>query len=176
MRIRILLVLTGFLTAGLAQISTADLAGTITDETGGVIRNVTVTLTNSATGARRTSHTDAAGRYSFEAAPPGLYRVTAQTAGFQTEVAPRVELTVGEKAVLNLRLKVGQIETETVVTAGTELVETRDAALSSVMDNRSGLRSCRSTAAISRNWRCSNPVSPVTCAVPTREGRARNWW
>ncbi len=135
MRIRILLVLTGFLTAGLAQISTADLAGTITDETGGVIRNVTVTLTNSATGARRTSHTDAAGRYSFEAAPPGLYRVTAQTAGFQTEVAPRVELTVGEKAVLNLRLKVGQIETETVVTAGTELVDTRDAALSSVMQN-----------------------------------------
>ncbi len=135
MRIKLFFCLAGLLAAGLAQVSTADLSGTVTDETGGVVRDVIVTLTNSATGAHRTSHTDAAGRYSFGEAPPGLYRLTAQITGFQTEVAPRVELTVGERAVLNLRLKVGQIATETVVTAGTELVNTRDASLSTVMQN-----------------------------------------
>jgi Carboxypeptidase regulatory-like domain/TonB dependent receptor-like, beta-barrel/TonB-dependent Receptor Plug Domain len=135
MRTKLLLAFTCFLTAALAQVSTADLSGTITDQTGGVIPDVRVTLINSATGAHRTSHTDGAGRYSFEDNPPGLYRVTAQITGFQTEIAPRVELTVGEKAVLNLGLKVGQIHTETVVAATAEIVDTRDTSLSSVMQN-----------------------------------------
>src|SRR5690349_4692559 len=78
----------------LAQTSTADLAGTITDESGGVVRNAEMTLTSEDTAARRIAHTDVAGRYYFEQLPPGSYRLAAQAAGFQTEVAPRVELTV----------------------------------------------------------------------------------
>jgi hypothetical protein len=124
-----------FVAAALAQTSTADLAGTMTDESGGVVRNVEVTLTSQDTGAQRTTHTDAAGRYYFEQLPPGSYRLTAQATGFQSEVAPRVELTVGRKAVLDLRLKVGEFRTETVVTAGAGLVETRDSSLSGVMQN-----------------------------------------
>jgi hypothetical protein len=118
-----------------AQMNTADLVGTITDESGGVIRNVEVTLTSPDTGGQRIAHTDGAGRYNFEQLAPGPYRLTAQGTGFQTEVVPRFELSVGRKAVLDLRLKVGEINTETVVTAGVDLVETRDSSLSSVMQN-----------------------------------------
>ena len=121
--------------ATLAQISTAELAGTITDESGGVIRNVEVTLTSANTAARRVTHTDASGRYNFEQLPPAGYRLTAQIEGFQTEVAPRIELTIGRKAFLDLRLKVGEIKTETIVPADAELVDTHDASLSNVMES-----------------------------------------
>ena len=114
MEIRKLLSLASLIVAAtFAQTSTADLAGTITDESGGVVRNAEMTLTSQDTGAQRVAHSDAAGRYYFEQLPPGSYRLAAQAAGFQTEVAPRVELTVGRKAVLDLRLKVGEFRTET---------------------------------------------------------------
>ena len=121
--------------AAFAQINTADLIGTITDESGGVVRNVEVTLTSQDTGTQRITHANTTGRYNFEQLPPGLYRLTAQAAGFQTEVARDVELTVGRKGVLDLRLRVGEVRAETIVTAGAELVDTRDSSLSNVMQN-----------------------------------------
>jgi hypothetical protein len=111
------------------------LTGILTDETGGVIRNVEITLSSQSTGARRLTNTDTAGRYNFDQLPPGPYRLIAQIAGFQTEIVPRIELTVGRKAILDLRLKVGEVKTETVVTAGAELVDTLSSSLSSVMEN-----------------------------------------
>src|SRR5215831_7357134 len=97
-RIKQLLFVTWILAAAaIAQIDTADLTGIVADESGGVIRNAEVALTNQNTGARRLTHTDSSGRYNFEQLPPGPYRLTAQIAGFQTEVAPRIELTVGRK-------------------------------------------------------------------------------
>jgi hypothetical protein len=118
-----------------AQTNTAELAGVITDESAGLISRATVTIQNRETDARRITHTDAAGRYTFEQLPPGAYRLTAQMTGFQTGVAPEIDLTVGRKAVLDLRLKVGEIATQTTVTGDAEMVETRDPALSAVMPN-----------------------------------------
>ena len=118
-----------------AQVNAADLNGTVTDESGGVVRNAEVTLTSRDTGSRRITHTGTTGQYNFEQLPPGAYILAAQAPGFQTESAPGVELTVGRKAVLDLRLKVGAIRGETVVTSGTELVDTRDSSLSTVMQN-----------------------------------------
>jgi hypothetical protein len=118
-----------------AQIDAAGVAGIVTDESGGIVRDAAVAIASLSTGARRMAHTDTAGRYSFEQLPPGVYRLAAQAAGFSTEVAPRVELTVGRKAVLDFELKVGEIRTETTVSSGAELVDTRNSSLSSVMEN-----------------------------------------
>ena len=135
MRIRISFLAGLLAAAAFAQVNTADLIGTITDESGGVVRNVKVTLASQGTGTQRITHTNSAGRYNFEQLPPGLYRLTAQAVGFQTEVAPSVELTVGRRAELDLRLSVGEVRAETVVTAGADLVDTRDSSLSNVMQN-----------------------------------------
>jgi hypothetical protein len=121
--------------AAFGQMNTAELVGTVTDESGGVVRGVEVKLASQDTGTQRITHTNAAGQYNFEELPPGLYRLFAQAAGFQTEVAPRVELTVGRKAALDLRLRVGEIRGETIVTAEADLVDTRDSSLSNVMQN-----------------------------------------
>ena len=121
------------------QTSQAGLIGTLTDDSGGVVRGAEVTVQSQEKGTRRLTHSDEKGRYSFQQLLPGTYRLTAQFTGFQTAVATGIELTVGGTAVVDLRLKVGEIKSETVVSEAVELVETRDSSLSSVMEN-TGIR------------------------------------
>jgi hypothetical protein len=68
----------------LAQFS-SNVQGTVTDSTGAVIPNVTLTLHNTGTGVDLKEMTNGSGFYRFEAVPPGDYTVTAAQAGFQTE-------------------------------------------------------------------------------------------
>src|SRR5438876_5341890 len=62
--------------------STATLQGTVTDAQNAVMPGVTVTLKNTATGAERTTVTDAAGQFVAAALAPGTYEVTAHLQGF----------------------------------------------------------------------------------------------
>ncbi|MDA2926954.1 carboxypeptidase-like regulatory domain-containing protein [Acidobacteria bacterium AH-259-G07] len=60
------------ITSGLlnAQTPTGDIIGTVTDETGGVIQEGTVTATNTRTGMVRMSNTGEDGRYRIAVLPP----------------------------------------------------------------------------------------------------------
>ncbi len=63
---------------------TGALTGTITDPTGAVVPNVTVTLTSADTNQVRTAMTGADGSYKFSLLPPGAYRVRFAAAGFKS--------------------------------------------------------------------------------------------
>jgi hypothetical protein len=119
-----------------AQSNSAELSGLITDTTGGVLREVELTLRNDIAGIQRVAHTDARGRYLFAHVPPGRYSLTARLEGFRTEERRAIILTVGREAVLDLTLAVGAVTSETVVTADAELVDTRNTALSAVMETQ----------------------------------------
>jgi len=121
------------------QLNNASLGGLITDATGGVIRKAEVSVQSTDTGARRAVHTDDAGRYLFEQLTSGEYRLTVQLTGFQTETATGIRLDVGQAATVDLRLRPGELKTEVLVTGAAALVETRDSALSAVMEN-TGIR------------------------------------
>ena len=56
--------------ATFAQAPTGIITGTVTDETGAVIPNATVTIANKATGVARTAQTNAEGLYSAPALDP----------------------------------------------------------------------------------------------------------
>src|SRR5262245_11218263 len=77
-----------------AQVTTADLVGTIRDNTGAVVRGVKVTLTNEATGVSRSGATDDDGNYIFISLLPGRYALTAEAAGFRKVERTGVELQV----------------------------------------------------------------------------------
>jgi hypothetical protein len=66
------------------QTNTGGLSGTVTDQSGGVIQGVQVTVDNDQTGARRVVHSDDGGRYRALQLAPGPYRVTVRTEGFET--------------------------------------------------------------------------------------------
>jgi hypothetical protein len=117
-----------------AQMNTAELSGTITDTSGGILRNVDLVLHSEMTGSRRVSRTDTNGRYLFSRIPPGEYELTARLEGFRAERRQGIQLTVGREAVLDLTLTVGTVATETLVVADAPLVDVRNAALSAVME------------------------------------------
>src|SRR5258708_30931593 len=74
---------------GLAQVNTADLSGTVTDPSGGVVKGAKVTVTSLSTGASRTATTDDSGHYSFVQLPPGDYKLSVDAgAGLATLEIP----------------------------------------------------------------------------------------
>lgn len=117
------------------QTSFSAISGTLADPSGGVVKGAEITALNQETGIRRSVHTDDGGRYSVEQLPPGRYELSAQMSGFETAVVPGIEVFVGKTTVVNVRLKIGELQTKTVVTDVAELVETRDSSLSGVMEN-----------------------------------------
>lgn len=120
-----------------ARQNTAELSGTLTDSAGAVLIGARVSVRQPLTGFSRDTHTNTAGLYTFTQLPLGVYTVTVSQTGFQTEIREGNELTVGQKARLDFKLRVGSLSSEAVVTSGATQVETQSASLSSVMDKDS---------------------------------------
>src|SRR5688572_10721058 len=87
-----------------AQIGgSANLGGVVTDESGGALPGVTVTVTNTATGRAQALVTGSDGRYRAVAQQPGPYEVSAELQGFGT-LRRAITLVVGAEAELDLTL------------------------------------------------------------------------
>src|ERR1700677_2348590 len=88
----------------------ATLTGTVTDASGAVIPNATVTIDQSAVnGASRTVQTDARGNYTVTNLAAGNYKVTVTANGFQTYAAENVTLFVSQSRSVNATLKPGSV-------------------------------------------------------------------
>src|SRR5262245_5812321 len=85
----------------LGQTATSTLSGAVRDEAGGAIPGVTITVSNSATGAQRTTRTDAQGRYFMVNLDPGMYEVRADASGYNAAIHNRVVMTVGGATALD---------------------------------------------------------------------------
>ena len=120
----------------LAQVTTGTILGTVSDSTGAVIPGATVNLRNVETGISRTVTTDAAGRYRAPQLGLGSYEITAEAAGFQTEVRSGVTMTVGREAMVDFTLQVGAVAERITVTGEAPLIETTNATVSSLVDER----------------------------------------
>jgi Carboxypeptidase regulatory-like domain len=119
-----------------AQVTTADLVGTIKDSSGAVVRGVKVTLNNEATGVSRSITTGEDGNYIFTSLQPGRYALTAEAPGFRRTTRTGVELQVNQRAQIDLELQVGQVG-ETVQIDGTApLLESQSSVLGSVIQER----------------------------------------
>ena len=82
------------------------LAGTVTDASGAVIENATVTAINMDTKATRTGQTTSAGRFLFSQVNPGTYQVTVEAPGFARQSSPPTPVDVGRTEALNFSLQV----------------------------------------------------------------------
>lgn len=96
-----------------AQTITGTITGTVTDPSGAVIPNVTVTATNSATNITNTATTNESGVYNLLFLPVGNYNLSAESTGFKKSTAGPITLEVNQTARLDLQMQVGAA-TETV--------------------------------------------------------------
>src|SRR5579872_3914060 len=92
-----------------AQVDTGNIIGLVTDETGGVLPGVTVTVTNLSTGTTRTTVTGETGRYQVTGLQPAGYSVKAELQGFNTVMRPQVTVNVGARIDVNISLKLASV-------------------------------------------------------------------
>lgn len=119
-----------------AQTSTVgSISGTVRDPQGAAVPKAEVTITDPSTGTSHTVTADNDGFYVAPSLPVGTYMVSTSPHGFKKTVA-NVDLHVGDKLVVDLKLEVGLVS-ETVTVAGSaELVETRNADVSSLVTEK----------------------------------------
>ena len=103
--------------------NTGEIKGIVTDSSGAVVSEVTVTILNMQTGTATTATTNAEGIYDVPSLPIGQYSITFSKAGFSNFVRDGLTLQLQTLSV-NGTLKVGSISEKVVVTGEAPLVET----------------------------------------------------
>src|SRR5690242_15437802 len=113
-----------------------EITGEVKDSAGAVIVGAKVTVTNRATTAIRETVTTGAGLYSFPALQPGVYDVKVENSGFRTATTNGVELQVQQTARVDFTLQVGQLTESVEVMAAAVQLNTDDATVGTVIENR----------------------------------------
>src|SRR5262245_31308009 len=116
--------------------ASGSVAGTITDTSGAVVANATVTVTDSQRGTKRTATTDSVGHYQITGLFPAAYSLSVERTGFQTAVEKNVVVYVGQTVVLDFSLKVSTVTSTVEVTAASPLVETERGSQASTVTSR----------------------------------------
>jgi len=135
-------VLTGLvliITAGSAWASpqvTAAISGKVEDASGAAVGGATVTVRSIETGATRIVTADETGNYRVLSLPLGAQEVRVERQGFRVAVRTGINLVVGQEAIVNMRLDVGQVSQEVTVEADTALVDLSTASVSGVVGER----------------------------------------
>lgn len=124
MRISVLLLLLWTLlsTTALAQTSRGTVSGTVTDPSGAVVANADITLTEQATNLTRTTVTNAAGLYRFDAVSLGLHNLEVKAQGFVPVTVTGVEVRANQISSQDFVLKVGATAEHIEVQAGAAAV------------------------------------------------------
>lgn len=104
------------------QVAAANLAGAVTDEGGGALPGVTVTIINKANGRQQVIVTNAEGAYRAVSLQPAPYEVSAELPGFGVSKR-EIVLTIGANATLDFKLGVAGLEESITVSAQAPLVE-----------------------------------------------------
>lgn len=122
---------------GQAQVSTADLTGTVVDPSGAVVSGATVRARSTTTGLTRTVAANASGEFSLIGLQPGDYEITVEAPSFKKAVISPVKLTVGQSASIEVKLELGE-QTTTVTISGdqVELVETGRTSIANTIEQQ----------------------------------------
>ena len=120
----------------LAQTVGASLQGIVSDPSGAIVPGASIEIRSVDKGTVRTLITDESGRYREPLLLPGEYWLRVSLAGFQTVALKGIRLTVGQDAVLNVRLEIAKSNEQVSVTADSPAINLASGALSGTVDRR----------------------------------------
>src|ERR1700761_3849118 len=129
-----LLVLFGMQNRAQAQITYATVHGTVTDSSGAVVPNATVTALNTSTGIKTTVTSSSSGYYNLpQLQIGGPYNITVEAAGFQQFESSGLTLHLNDNREINAQLQIGAASQTVQVQAAGVQVETADTQLKQVV-------------------------------------------
>src|SRR5271166_5908504 len=115
---------------------TASISGRVEDATGAGVPGATVTVKSLETGATRSVVTGESGNFRLLSLPLGHQEVKVEKTGFKEAVRTGINLEVGQEAVVNLQLQVGEFAQQVVVSAEAPVVNTTTASVRGVVGER----------------------------------------
>ncbi|HWB95848.1 MAG TPA: carboxypeptidase regulatory-like domain-containing protein, partial [Bryobacteraceae bacterium] len=148
-QICVLLLALGCAISATAQTDRATVTGTVTDSTGAVMPNASVTMTNAGTKAVFTTPTNGNGVYTIPSLPVGLYTLEVRHEGFKTYTRTGIAPVAGQVITADVRMDVGEAA-ETVTVTGTPVLEVANETESMTMEE-SAIRSLPLNANGGRN-------------------------
>ena len=116
--------------------ATGQITGQITDASGAVVPGATIEIVNEGTGQSRTVTSGVDGLYIVPLVNPGSYQLKATQTGFTTSVRNGIEVAVSGTTRVDFSLQVGQVSEQVTASAVAPLVETSNATLGVVVDEK----------------------------------------
>jgi hypothetical protein len=129
-----LLLVASFSWPAFAQTETATIYGSVADQTGAVVLDATVRLTDVDRGTRSEVATASSGFYTFASVRPGHYRMEVEKSGFKTVHLTGITLNVQQNLEQNFKLDVGPASEAITVEATAVNLNTTDGTVSTVVD------------------------------------------
>src|SRR5438309_4985994 len=127
-----------FCALGIASGQTQEgrILGTVTDQSGGLVKGAHLTITNVDTGIARTLETNDAGDYVAPSLPPGPYKLVVEAAGFKKLERPSIRVEVAKDVRLDITMQPGSVSETVTVTDEAPLVETTNDTLGGTFTNK----------------------------------------
>ena len=119
-----------------AQGATAQISGTVKDQSGGVLPGADVTVTQTDTSLKRSVVTDTNGSFSFPGLAVGPYRLEVMLAGFKSFSQTGIVLQVGSAPNISVNLALGAVAESVTVSGESPLIDTGKLGVGQVMDNK----------------------------------------
>jgi len=114
---------------------TAQVRGTVTDQTGAIVQNANITITNVGTNISTTAKTDSRGLYLLPGLRPDRYVIKAEAPGFRAQEQKDIVLQVDQQTTINFALSPAGVVTTIEVTQAAPLLDTESAALGTDVTN-----------------------------------------
>jgi hypothetical protein len=106
------------------QVLYGSILGTVEDQSGAVVPNAAITITNNATGLARETQTDESGRYALNNVLDGSYNLTATAAGFRSIARTDVMVTINTVTRIAVRMELGALTEAVTVAASVSVLQT----------------------------------------------------
>jgi Carboxypeptidase regulatory-like domain/TonB-dependent Receptor Plug Domain len=115
---------------------TGSITGKVEDASGAAVSSATITVKSLETGATRTTTTDENGNFNVPLVPIGAQELRAEKKGFKAAVRTGIDLEVGQQAVVNFHLEVGDLAQQLTVTEDAPAVNTTTQSVSGVVNEQ----------------------------------------
>jgi hypothetical protein len=120
----------------LAQGTSGEISGVITDPSGSVVPGVNISLVHPATNAVRVVKSNESGLYVIPAIQPGRYNLKIEAGSFRTVERKDIEVQVGSSNRIDFVLELGDVASVIEVSGGAPVLQTETTSVGTVIENR----------------------------------------